>query len=105
MILGREVWRAFMQCFSNVGVLLNGFIFLNSFLKCANCCQHKAHQQGHLQRAGTKSRAVRQNLAERTGPFGRQLGFLLPGVLKSNFFIYIFYLRIDLKPKQRACRR
>lgn len=51
MILGREVWRAFMQCFSNVGVLLNGFIFLNSFLKCANCCQHKAHQQGHLQRA------------------------------------------------------
>jgi len=51
MILGREVWRAFRQCFSNVGGLLNGVIFLSSFLKCANCCQHKAHQQGHLQRA------------------------------------------------------
>lgn len=97
---GVEGTRQNAQCFSDAGVLLNGFIFLNSFPKCDNRCQNKTHQRGHLQQATALKPLHYGRIWPRgTRPLGRQLGFSLPGAFDSNSFISIFFPRVGLKPR------
>lgn len=97
---GVEGTRQNAQCFSDAGVLLNGFIFLNSFPKCNDRCQNKTHQRGHLQQATALKPVHCGRICLRgTGPLGRQLGCSLPGAFGSNSFISVFLPRVGLEPR------